>query len=134
MDSTQASPLKPLARLLEAAAGRTKRSEPARNAQDRQQQEEIMDGTPGRNAGIDQVFAQGVLEALRQQSEDNNAERREEMQLMLRSAMLDRQELQQQMRDAMLQMQEATAEQTRQLREVMAEKKAEKSQQIPAAA
>ena len=93
-----------------------------------------MDGTPGRNAGIDQAFAQGVLEALRQQSEDHNAERREEMQLMLRSAMLDRQELHQQMRDAMLQMQEAMAKQTRQLREVMAEQKAEKSQQIPAAA
>ena len=93
-----------------------------------------MDGTPGRNAGIDQAFAQGVLEALRQQSEAHNAERREEMQLMLRSAMLDRQELQRQMRDAMLLMQEATAEQTRQLREVMAEQKAEKSQQIPAAA
>ena len=89
-----------------------------------------MDGTPGRNAGIDQAFAQGVLEALRQQSEDHNAERREEMQLMLRSAMLDRQELQQQMRDAMLQMQEAMAEQTRQLREVMAEQKAEQSQQL----
>ena len=93
-----------------------------------------MDGTPGRNAGIDQAFAQGVLKALRQQSEAHNAERREEMQLMLRSAMLDRQELQRQMRDAMLLMQEATAEQTRQLREVMAEQKAEKSQQIPAAA